>query len=86
MLTKLQFFLQCDGKVQFVFCVGPCIVNYYNETKCVLLFLAVKSEPEALRVDRTDDAVKKKPILERTCKSIFCHGFRVTPLGGHVPT
>ena len=50
------------------------------------LFLAVKSEPEAPAVDRKDDAVKKKPILERTCKGIFCHGFRVTPLGGHVLT
>ena len=65
-------------------CVDPCIVNHHNETKCVLLFLAVKSEPDvdlAPEVDRRDDTVKKKPILERTCESISCHGFRVTSLG-----
>ena len=57
-----------------MFCVGPCIVNYHNETKCVLLFLAVKSGADvdlAPGVDRRDNAVKKKPILERTCKDII---------------
>ena len=36
-------------------------------------FLAVKSEPDvdlAPGADRRDDAVKKKPIPERTCKGI----------------
>ena len=53
--------------------MGPCNVNYHNETKCVLLFLALESELDvdlAPEVDRRDDAVKKKPILERTCKGI----------------
>ena len=48
-------------------------VNHYNETKCVFLFIAVKSEPDvdlAPEVDSSDDAVKEKPILERTRKGI----------------
>ena len=71
-LTNFQFFFTIW--LQFVFCVGPCIVNYYNETKCVLLFLAVELEPEvdlAPGVDSRDNAVKKKPILERTRKGIW---------------
>ena len=54
--------------------MAPCIVNHHNETKCVLLFLAVESELDVDLapgvVDRRDDAVKKKPILERACKGI----------------
>ena len=53
--------------------MGPCIVNYYNETKYILLFLAVELEPEvdlAPGVNNRDNAVKKKPILERTRKGI----------------
>ena len=44
-----------------------------NETKCILLLLAVKSEPDvdlAPEVDSSEDAVKEKPILERTRKGI----------------
>ena len=70
----IPVFLEYDGKVQFVFCMGPCNLNYHNETKCALLFIAVESEPDvdlAPEVDSSDDAVKKKPILERTCKGIW---------------
>ena len=39
--------------------------------KCALLFIAAKSDVDlAPGVDRRDDAVKEKPILERTCKGI----------------
>ena len=78
--TKLQLrFLSCvkqlpillqydDGEVQFVFCMGCRIVNYYSKTKCLFLFLAVMAEAD---VERKDNAVRKMPILERTCKGIY---------------
>jgi len=75
--TKLQLrFLSCvkqlpillQYEVQFVFCMGCCIVNYYSKTKCLFLFLAVMAEAD---VERKDNAVRKMPILERTCKGIY---------------
>ena len=75
--TKLQLRIfhvnqpPIDSKVQVVVCIGPCIVNYHNETKCVSSFLAVKSEVDLeLGVDSRNDAGRKKQILEKTRNGI----------------
>ena len=51
-------------------------INYYNIKICVLLFLAVKSGSEvdlAPGIERRDNAVRKRPTVERTCKcNIIC--------------
>ena len=51
--------------------MGPC--KLLNMTNCALLFLAVKSESDVdltPGVESKDDAVRKRPTVERTCKGI----------------
>ena len=49
-------------------------VNYHNDTKYVLLFIAVKSGSDvdlAPGVESKDDAGGKKQTVERTCKGKY---------------